>query len=440
MDGADIDWSSSSGQIKDNSGNANDGTTNGGMTNSQSAAQGRVGQALNFDGSDDYIDLQTPVFSTTDDTQPYTGTAWVKTNQSRNGFITQYTGGADDRFIFGLNPSNSASRAGQLEYWKGTAHALSSTRLDDGKWHHAAFTKDNSGNIQLYVDGKPDGSGSVQRTFADTNSFIGAWKDGDGHVDGSIDDVRIYNQALTANEIQRIYNATRPSPINTSRTDRLTSGLVGFWSMNGQDVDLSDSGAEVKDTTANDNHGDAKNGAKPAIGKLGQGYGFDGTDDYIEVSDNATISFGSGSFTMSTWWKITNGNTDRVLDKRLSGAGYELVPRNDVVSVYLGDGSDSPHLDIGSTNINDGEWHHVVATVAAPDGAGDRTVTVYVDGSYDGETTFTDVGDVSSGSDLFVGAANGGSGAVVNGSIDNVRLYDRELSADEVEKLYRLGE
>jgi sialidase-1 len=210
--------------------------------------------------------------------------------------------------------------------------------------------------------------------------------------------------------------------------------------MNGQDVDLSDAGAEVKDVSGNGNDGDAKNEAQPAIGKLGQGFGFDGVDDVVGVSDNTAIDFGNGSFSISTWWKITNTDTDRVLDKRLSGAGYELVPRNDVVSVYLGDGSDSYHRDIGSSNINDGEWHHVVATVAAPDGAGDRTVTVYVDGSYDGETTFTDVGDISSGSDLFIGAANGGSGGVVNGSIDNARIYDRALSADEVEKLYRLGE
>jgi hypothetical protein len=256
-------------------------------------------------------------------------------------------------------------------------------------------------------------------------------------LQGKIDDARIYDQALTANEIQRIYNATRPSPINTSRTDRLTAGLVGFWSMNGQDVDLSDSTAEVKDTTANNNHGDAKNGAQPAIGKLGQGFGFDGEDDYVETANPTSIT--DGNFTVSLWAKQDGSGAPAAFSQNIPSSWSD-----DLFIFYIGDSSNNEEVRIwwdggnalhfsgnGGGGVSD--WRHYTLTRSG------SNFTLYKNGN---QVPTASKGGAWTSTSQGLGAANNSSSWVQNfeGRLDNVRIYDRVLSADEVEKLYRLGQ
>lgn len=103
----------------------------------------------------------------------------------------------------------------------GDAAALSSnsTTLNDGNWHHFAtvVTTDTvtSGNntITLYIDGVLD-QGTISRNGSGygavaQNLRIGYTEGGGGYFNGSIDEVRIYNTALTAAQIQALYNQGR---------------------------------------------------------------------------------------------------------------------------------------------------------------------------------------------------------------------------------------
>jgi hypothetical protein len=95
---------------------------------------------------------------------------------------------------------------------------------------------------------------------------------------GSIDEVRIYNRALSATEITQLYKQGA-SKFATSPTTSLTSGLVGYWTLDGKDTPwTSATAATTKDRSGNSNTGTLTNmyqATSTVAGKLGQGLSFD---------------------------------------------------------------------------------------------------------------------------------------------------------------------
>ena len=90
------------------------------------------------------------------------------------------------------------------------------SQLWDGNWHHIAFTISRTGNGIFYLDGVPKGNTSTSTVGNLDNNlplFIAASRDVGGappnlYFGGLIDDVRIYNRALSATEITALYNST----------------------------------------------------------------------------------------------------------------------------------------------------------------------------------------------------------------------------------------
>ena len=194
----------------DSSGNGNNGTIYGATW-----ASGKFGQALSFDGVDDYVGLPYNFG------KPNTITIelWFKTTQASWDVLFGQTGAID--------PPNSPSDfvpvfaikdTGVLraELWNGSVGEISTTfSVRDGNWHHAVMVGDV--NVQsLYVDGQLVGSrsGTIDQSWW-YRSWIGtgwditnrgfpsnAWH----YFNGLIDEVRIYNRALSAQEISDLYN------------------------------------------------------------------------------------------------------------------------------------------------------------------------------------------------------------------------------------------
>jgi len=436
MDGRDVDWSASSGQIKDNSSFGNDGTTNGGMTNSQSAAQGRVGQALNFDGVDDRINVGSD--SSLDGSSGITVTGWFY-GPSGSRWISKDRSEYWNLGDYGWEIADSNSNIYDIN------NGLWTSSVSSNEWTHVTAVYNQSTGFQaVYLDGSIETSQTLDPaitigTGRTRDVILGCNVESGGcsseYYSGKMDDTRLYNQALSTNQIQRVYNATRPSPINTSRTNRLTDGLVGFWSMNGQDVDLSDSAAEVKDVSGNGNDGNAKNGAKPAIGKLGQGFGFDGTDDYVDVGNPSELSSGNldSSLTMSAWLKPVNasGSRQNVAGKNseFGNDNYRFWVDSGDLNAYVDTSGSAPNI---ATPISSDEWSHAVMTY---DG---NSLKLYLNGVKKVEIGLS--GDLSSAASPFTIGSRGGDSEFYDGAIDNVRIYDRDLSEQEVKQLYRLGQ
>ncbi len=191
--------------VGDASGNGYDTTTVGDM----SYTGGKVGQAASFDGGGDYLDLG-PNFQFAD-THPFSIVGWF----NRDGVA-----GVNDRLLgfdtvnsWGLLFDGGYIDGGQdLVFRYGGTNLASGVDTVFGDWTHFAVTHDGSGGLALYIDGSETASATGASWSTPTRSFIVGntkrWVDRDHEwFDGRIDDVRIYSRALSASEVQSLYDS-----------------------------------------------------------------------------------------------------------------------------------------------------------------------------------------------------------------------------------------
>jgi N-acetylneuraminic acid mutarotase len=189
----------------DSSGNGNDGNLTGGPT----WATGKIGGALSFDGVDDYVIMP----ATTDlDLMKLSISTWVySTNFDQNGFIFEKTADGNLNSQYNLFIQNS-----ELKFRvKPINSSYSDTKVDQSILSGWSFITSsyNSSKRKLFVNGQLVASNDFNETIA-TNpngiSLIGAYalnSIGNNYFfNGLIDDVRIYNRALSAEEVQALYN------------------------------------------------------------------------------------------------------------------------------------------------------------------------------------------------------------------------------------------
>jgi hypothetical protein len=212
------------------------------------------------------------------------------------------------------------------------------------------------------------------------------------------------------------------------------------------------------DTDASDTSGNAYNGTLNGNAAVSGGLlTLDGTGDFVSIADADDFSFTDGAgtdeaFSISLWVKST-----------ISPAAQQLVSKfnNNVavewylqflgggnagkVALTIGDGGtdNTPIIyAIGSTVYTQNQWHHIVATY---DGSESETgITIYLDNADDSATTGetpTYTGTANTSQRVLLGARDQGgtAGAYFAGDMDNVRIYNRELSASEVTQLFNEG-
>lgn len=164
---------------------------------------GKVGNALNFDGSNDFVEITG--FTGLTGTQARTCTAWVKTGQWTRGEFVAWGSGSTNETRWAVGIENHVLR---VDVQNGS---ISGTRrINDNQWHHIAVTWKPNGNTllsnaKLYVDGVLESVGDIDNIAVDTDTdedvHIGNFS-GTNHFQGLLDDVRIYKKELTAQEIQ----------------------------------------------------------------------------------------------------------------------------------------------------------------------------------------------------------------------------------------------
>jgi len=188
--------------ITDISGNGNNGT----LLNGPVYVKDNLG-VLSFDGTNDFIDL-------TNKSVAVSGNGarsifcWVKSTTGGRCIVS--TGTANNSQAFNLVTYGS-SKVGVMGY-NYDFYPTTGANIFDGNWHFVGATYNGAGTLITYVDGIQDNI-STGRTYSTTgqNNFIGK----SNHVgsefywNGNIAQVSIYNRALTAQEIQQNYNATK---------------------------------------------------------------------------------------------------------------------------------------------------------------------------------------------------------------------------------------
>ncbi|MFW0862570.1 MAG: LamG-like jellyroll fold domain-containing protein [Candidatus Komeilibacteria bacterium] len=199
----------------------------------------------------------------------------------------------------------------------------------------------------------------------------------------------------------------------------------------------------VGDSTPAGNNGSIY-GVSYTTDRKGQSNGamsFDGSEDYILVPDDNNLDLNS-EFTVSAFIKrgaVGTGNRGAIMAKRYDNtSGYEnfalIIENTDLPGLYMSsDGSSWGTSITSDTSITDTtSWHHLLAM---HDGA---TAYLYLDGVLVGSDT-TPITATNSSEPFMIGTRRAGDGSTTynwNGSIQDVRIYDRALSKAEIQGLY----
>ncbi|MCS4541597.1 MAG: LamG domain-containing protein, partial [Euryarchaeota archaeon] len=197
--------------LKDFSGNDNNGTKYG-----PNWTAGKYGSALSFDGVDDYVKILDSDSLDFNGTESFTITAWIKTSAQKMQFIINKASGSGSTYkayhIFQTaNSSNNKIRFMYHTNSSATTDCASTAPINDGNWHFIAAVRDVPKDKGfLYIDGDLNSSAidnSVGNGENSGNITIGnSYPVGARAFKGVIDEMRIYNKALNASEIQSNYN------------------------------------------------------------------------------------------------------------------------------------------------------------------------------------------------------------------------------------------
>ncbi|MBN1359244.1 MAG: LamG domain-containing protein [Sedimentisphaerales bacterium] len=187
------------GNATDSSGNGNDGTLNGGAT---WAAAGKVGGALSLNGTDAYVDCGNG--ESLDITEAITLSAWVNTADANNGEHNPFVTKGDQAYAIKHNLNDQIETFIYDGGWHTATYAIDPSF--NGGWHHVASTYDGL-NLRLYVDGvlraTTEYTGSIASATYNVNLGRNA-QNTDRFYEGLIDEVRIYDGALSAAEVVQL--------------------------------------------------------------------------------------------------------------------------------------------------------------------------------------------------------------------------------------------
>ncbi len=191
------------GNVLDSSGN----NLNGTIVGNPAFAPGIAGQALTFDGTGDYVDCTNNV-KWDAITDKLTVSVWFRVDVFDTTYQPIVTKGDSSWRIARNSETNNLQ-------WRcngpNPAFRINGTvNVNDGEWHHAAGTYDGA-NAWLYMDGKLDGTMATAGVIAKNTQrvFLGANSEQTGRLwKGAIDEVRIYNRALTEAEVRYLADQT----------------------------------------------------------------------------------------------------------------------------------------------------------------------------------------------------------------------------------------
>ncbi len=448
------------GNANDESGNGNNGTVNGATLTTDRF--GDSNSAYSFYGNNDYVEIATNNGSF--NSQTYTISFWYKTN------ATPYTGFYPRGIISRSNSSGSPSNVydnycifeggGSLALnYQGAGTQMNTpsgidwvTQVNNDSWHHINVTV-NSDSLKTYVDGilvkkLPYLAGITFQNYPirigkSNHSF---WSEYNGYID----DIGIWNRALTQQEITNLYNGVNYSNSCNSVSGSLVNGLVGYWPFCGN----------ANDQSGNGNNGTV-NGATLTTDRFGNAnaaYNFDGVDDYISAGNLNDYNFYLNDFTISAWFLNTDTSlsTYRIIigkDSACFGDNGQfragLSPYQGCQLELISNGQVGSNLSGGIQFCQGSQpqpliWHNIILTRTQ------SSASLTIDGLLIAQQINNPViypSSVPHNYDLFFGArkgtpsclsSDGGINGFLNffkGKLDDIGIWNRALTQQEITTL-----
>lgn len=422
----------------DFNGNANDvsGNANHGVSFNATLTTDRFGnpnQAYLFNGTSSYIELNNNNAILTN-ALGFTITGWAKMNGTGGGsdvqnplFVqrTDPTGAGNAGFALNLENSSGNLAFGGRGDGGLNAQSVSVAAQAHGAYHHYAAVLDNN-EMRLYVDGIEVASApyiqdgnintNIDYVFIGKNRYLGTDA---GLFNGVIDEVKIFDCALTDEEIQNLFSG-ECNPVAEYDFDN-----------------------DADDVSGNLLHG-VNNGATLTVDRLGnpnQAYSFDGVNDFIELNNSNPVITNSNSFTITTWAKM-NGvgggadiqNTVFVQRTDATGAGnagWALHLENSTGNISFGGRGDGGGAaqSVSFPAESYGSYHHYVGVLEG------NEMRLYVDGIEVASAPFVNDGSLDANIDyVFIGKNRylGFDAGQFNGVIDYVNIYNCALTDSEI--------
>jgi hypothetical protein len=388
------------------------GEHDGSVEGAEWTEHGRYGGAMKFDGE---AMVTIPASEDLDLTEEFTLEAWIRPEagcEFGQIFVKEDAEEAHAAYVV----SKHGSKLGAYLGVPGVEEESPSGALVIGAWQHIAVTFDGS-KAKLYVDGAEAGTAPVDEILSTSGDLrIGGshfGSNGGGFV-GRIDEVRIYGRSLEEGEVA----ADMETPIQTPRY-----GPVAAWSFD------EGTGTSVGDLSGEGHTATIEGAEWTTHGRYGDALQFNGTSSCVSIGDAADLRLGE-EFTLESWVRPEGElKHDPVVFKEGSGhLNYAL----EVGRASMGEAegtvgtTGSPHHSEATSSeaLEPEVWNHLAVTF---DGS---ILRLYVNGVLV-DIEATEGADPGREGALKIGC-DGQYGEHFKGRIDEVRIYDRALTAGEV--------
>lgn len=411
-----------------NSGNGGSGLdgliTSGAWTNS-----GKFGKALTFTASTSVTD------TITDLNYIHTTSLWVYPT----------TSAASKTLVTTLLTTDTSSRP--------VHGGCTGTALSLNTWTHIVAVSNGSGSCAIYQNGIRTASGTTG-VDSGTSLNIGATS-----FTGNIDEFKLYNLAMTSDQVKTEYAGGFAAVWGATSTD--SSGTASNASVNeycppGQTTDCvgpvaewkfdENTGTSAFDSSGNGNTGTLTNGPTWATGKSGSALSFDGSDDYVAVTSGSSIEdIYNGGGTVSAWiYPASDGEGDqgRIVEKWPSGGGWTFFVRNQsgsFIDVWFSYNFSTTNGAWYASSFPVNVWSHV--TITYDRGSSTNIPDIYRNGVKLNVTTDTAASGTSladSGSSMYIGNRSTPD-RTFDGLIDDIRIYNYVRTPAQIAWDYNRG-
>ena len=403
--------------------------------NDSGLGSGYIGQGGIFNGTSSVISLPTGV----DKNNNFTLSFWVNFDT-----LSDY----DSLITLQLNYRiyTNAMSDGRLFFYDGnTTLSTSAGAVATGNWYNIVVTKSstlvNGKGMIIYVNGVDVANNSVTANAINNTStglnLLGAYNASPGgnyfYLDGRLDQVRIYNTALSSSNVALLYAETSA----TSSTLNYPTGTGGqaLYEFSGNADSTSSSAYNGTATDVLYAYNGTATDVTYGNGRFNEAANFNGSSSKISIPG----SFGIGniaSYSVSLWAK-SNSNTSQVwiggkTTRILNNHNFTIGQYNasNQTRVFCGSDANTWLLSQTSSVFYDGLWHNYTFVKNGTNGY------FYIDGVlFDSSNVFDSSTTLDPSGDEYIAAQWNGAPSF-NGSIDQVRIFSSALAAGDVEDLY----
>jgi len=393
---------------KDLTPNGNHGTANGGITIGDTTdRKGKTGGATTFDGTNDYILLDSNF-------QITSVSMWI--NFWNVTKVAYFLGNSSESIGIRYDGYSFLAYSGSNNW-----AVLNWTKVN--RMVHLGIVRvDNTAYYDFYIDGIKIGTAYAGDNNSDIIINTIGRRESQYYFNGSISDVCIYNRELSEDEIKLLYDQYKPKEASIGS---LQKGLV---------LDMPLTTKHMKSATVVSDRTPYGNDGTVSGAIVGSEYtSFDGTDDYVNLGLNSEFAFGNNSFTYAVWARpVSKSNQYNYLislgiaDTGL-GAGFGI--RNSGALFLSGYSSPIVNTNYIIPILN--YWYYFCVVYNGDIDKAD----FYVNGVFvEQESIILNI----QGANAYIGALISNL-SPFNGDISQVKIYNRALSAEEVKLLYEKG-